>query len=357
MHGTLATQATAPVHGRRSRVGAALSTMIGRTGIGSTVIGRAGPIGRSVRGWALGPVRTTLGRYAGPALSLAILAAALIELGRIDLGRIVSLVPARPSFWAVFVLAYMLQPLCDWAIYRRLWAIPPSALIATMRKTIGNELLFGYVGEAYLYSIARKRGEGAAAAFKAVRDVALLSSAVGSVTTLTVLALAWPWLAHLSLGISPAVLAGALAVIAVPPIAALALRSRLSLPGASLARIAGWHAVRAGGTVMLTAVLWHLAMPAVAVSWWLILSAVKLLVSRLPFVSNRELIFAGITSLLLGHAADVTALMAMMAALMVAAHVLAGIGAGLGGVAASGFAGLRGDRRSARRASDRALVA
>lgn len=344
MHGTHGTQVTIRP---RTRIGTALSD----------VMERAGPIGHSVRGWALGPVRTLGGRYAGPALSLAILAAALIELGRIDLGHIVSLVPIRPAFWAVFAFTYMLQPMCDWAIYRRLWGIPPSGLIATTRKTIANELLFGYVGEAYLYSIARKRGEGAAAAFKAVRDVAFLSSAVGSVTTLVVLAVAWPWLAHLSLGVSPIVLAGALVVIAVPPIAALALRSRLSLPGATLARIAGWHGLRVGGIVLLTAVLWHLAMPAVAVSWWLILSAVKLLVSRLPFVSNRELIFAGITSLLLGHAADTVALMAMMAALMVATHVLMGIGTGLGGVAASTLASLRAGRRSARRASANALAA
>ena len=321
--------------------------------VASGMMGRAGLIGRSVRGWLTGPAGTrgrTMGaRYAGPALSLAILVAALVELGRIDLGRMVALVPASPAFWTVFALAYMVQPLCDWAIYRRLWGIPASAIVATVRKTIGNELLFGYVGEAYLYSVARKRGEGAAAAFKAVRDVAILSSATGSVATLIVLALAWPWLAHLSLGISPLLLAGTLVVIAAPPVAALMLRSRLSLPHPLLVRIAGWHGLRAATTVTLTAVLWHLAMPAVAVHWWLVLSAVKLLVSRLPFVSNRELIFAGITSLMFGHGADIAALMAMMAALMVAAHVLAGIATSVGAMAAAAATAMRASHRPARR--------
>ncbi len=323
----------------------------------ATLIRESQPIGRSVRGWALGPGRTLAGRYAGPALSLAILGAALYELGHIDLGRIVSLVPARPAFWAVFALSYMVQPLCDWAIYRRLWNIPVSSIIATMRKTIGNELLFGYVGEAYLYSIARRRGEGAADAFKAVRDVAILSSAMGSVATLVVLALGWPWLAHLPLGVTPLLLAVTLVVIAAPPIAALAFRSKLSLPAPLLARIAGWHGLRAAATVTLTAVLWHLAMPAVAVHWWVALSAVKLLVSRLPFVSNRELIFAGITSLIFGHAADIAALMAMMAALMVAAHVIAGISTAAGDVVGSAFAGMRTSRRTARHLGRHTIVA
>ena len=327
--------------------------MYGMTTTGATfpainLLQRSRPIAHGARAWVLGPGRGLATRYAGPALSLAILGAALFELGRIDLHRIVSLVPARPAFWAVFALTYMVQPLCDWAIYRRLWRIPAAALVATVRKTIGNELLFGYVGEAYLYSIARKRGEGAAAAFKAVRDVAILSSAMGSVATLATLALAWPWLAHLSFGVSPALLAGALCVIAAPPIAALAFRSKLSLPGSILATIAGWHGLRAFGTVALTAVLWHLAMPHVAVHWWLVLSAVKLLVSRLPFVSNRELIFAGATSLLLGHSADIAALMAMMAALMVATHVLVGIGTGLGDMAQGAIARVRTGRRAAR---------
>jgi hypothetical protein len=302
----------------------------------------------AARGWLLGPGRTLAARYAGPALSLAILGAALVELGHVDLHRILTLVPARPAFWAVFALAYMVQPVCDWAIYRRLWGIPLAALAATVRKTVGNELLFGYVGEAYLYSVARRRGEGAAAAFKAVRDVAILSSATGSVATLTVVALAWPWLAHLSLGISPLLLAGTLVVVAAPPIAALAFRSKLSLPAPLLARVAGWHALRAAATVTLTGVLWHLAMPAVAVHWWLVLAAVKLLVTRLPFVSNRELIFAGITSAVFGHAGDIAALMAMMAALTVATHVMAGIATSLGEAAGRGLQGLRTGRRAAR---------
>lgn len=308
------------------------------------------PVGQVLRGWRNGPIRTLGARYAGPAMSLAILGAALVELGRIDTGRIVALVPATPIFWAVFLLTYMATPLCDWVIYRRLWGIPASAIVATMRKTIGNELLFGYVGEAYLYSIARRRGEGAAAAFKAIRDVAILSSAAGSVVTLTAVALAWPWLSHLSFGISPALLAGTLVAIAAPPVAALAFRSKLSLPGAVLARVGGCHLVRAGGSVLLTAILWHLAMPAVAASWWLVLAAVKMLVSRLPFVSNRDLIFAGATSLLLGHSADVTALMAMMAALTFAAHVAAGIGTGVGDVAATSLGRIR-LRTHARRAA------
>ena len=69
-------------------------------------------------------------------------------------------------------------------------------------------------------------------------------------------------------------------------------------------------------------------------TWWVVLSALKLLLSRLPFISNRELVFAGATGMLLGHAGAVAALMAMMAALTVATHILVGIGTAAGEVGA-----------------------
>lgn len=303
--------------------------------------GLAGGIA-GVHGGSFARARILATKYGATGLSLAILVAALAEIGRLDLHRIAALVPANPAFWVVFAVAYMAPPVADWAIYNRLWGLPASGVVATLRKTIGNELLCGYAGEAYLFTVARKRGVGVADALRAVRDVSILSAAMGSIATLTAVAIAWPWLGNLNLGLSRPLLAASLAIVAAPPVCALLFRAKMSLPGSMLARIAAIHGLRALTTVTLGAVLWHLALPQVAPTWWVALSAVKLMVSRLPLVSNRELIFAGATGLIVGHAAtDLAALMAMMAALTVAANIGMGIVTGLGEAAVAALPRLR----------------
>lgn len=278
-------------------------------------------------------VLIALPRFGAPLISLAILLAAMVELHATNWTRVFALVPRSPWFWVVFAAAYFVQPVCDWLIYRRLWTMPVAGLAATVRKTIGNELLVGYAGEAYLFTWARRAGHDSKSAIRAVKDVAILSSVAGSLATLAAVALAAPWLSRVPLGIPTWVLVASLGVVVTPPLVAFALRRQLFwLPGPALARIAALHGLRATLTVLLTGALWALALPGVAVTWWVVLSALKLLLSRLPFISNRELVFAGATGMLLGHAGAVAALMAMMAALTVATHILVGIATATGEV-------------------------
>ena len=274
-----------------------------------------------------------LPRFGAPLISFAILLAAMVELHHVDWTRVLALVPRSPAFWLVFAVWYMVQPVCDWLIYRRLWNMPLAGLAATMRKTIGNELLVGYAGEAYLFTWARRAGQDGATAIRQLKDVAILSSVAGSLATLVAAAVAMPWLVRVPLGIAPWMLVAGFGVVIAPPLVALIGRRRLFwLPGPELLRIAAIHGVRAATIVGLTGVLWLLALPGVAAGWWVMLSALKLLCSRLPFISNRELVFAGITGLLLGHVGEVAALMAMMAALTVATHILLGVVTGAGEV-------------------------
>lgn len=281
-------------------------------------------------------------RFGAPVLSLAVMAGALIELRALDWQAVLGLVPHSPAFWIVFVVAYFTPILCDWAIYRRIWDVPVSGIAVLARKTIGNELLMGYVGEAYLFAWARREGHAGRAAFGAVKDVSILSAAVGNSATILVALAAAPFMGALHIGIPLWAAAVSLCVILAPPVVALALRGRLfSLPPEDLRAIAGIHAVRATLTIGLTALLWHLALPEIAVLWWLIFSALKLLVSRLPLVSNKELVFAGMAVILLGRQADVPALMTMMATMMVAMHVAVGGVLGIAGLAEGAVRGAR----------------
>jgi hypothetical protein len=56
------------------------------------------------------------------------------------------------------------------------------------------------------------------------------------------------------------------------------------------------------------------------------MSAFRMLVSRLPFVPNNEILFAGLVVFLLGHEPQVGELMTMIAALRLGTHLVVGAG-------------------------------
>ncbi len=286
------------------------------------------PLAASPRGWTW---------WVGAAISLAVLVAALLQIGQIDLSQVRSLVPTNALFWLVFATAYLMQPGIDWVIFRRLWRVPAAAFIALTRKLIGNELLLGYIGELYFYTWARRRSDMPAAPFGAIKDVAITSALVGNIVSLAMVAVAYPYLGELRLGIDDRTLIGSIAVVLVSSSLLLFFRKKLfSLPGRELWIISALQLFRVVANTFLTALCWHMVLPGVDYSWWLLLSAFRLLLSRLPLMPNKDIVFAGLAVFLIGHDAQIGALMAMMASLFLATHVglgllLAGVEAATGG--------------------------
>lgn len=277
-------------------------------------------------------VSTVVNRYAAPVLSVAVLLGALWQFHAISWRTMAAMVPRSPIFWGAFVAAHLLPIVADWLIYRRIWGISAEGMVPLARKMISNNLLFGYAGEAYLYAWARGRGV-CSAAFGAVKDVAILSAAMGNAVTIAVTLIALPFMGMFGRAMPLWLLIPSMAIIAVPPVTAFLLRRRLfSRSAADLRYIAGVHGVRALAGVLMTGVLWQLALPTVALVTWVVLSALKLLVSRLPLISQKDLVFAGVSVALLGKGTDAAALIALMATLSVAADVLIGLGASVVGV-------------------------
>lgn len=270
-------------------------------------------------------VRRSLLRWAGPAFSAVLILALLGSVVRLHPAGIEAMLPTRPVFWGVFAACYLVLPASEWLIYRRLWRIPPLGLLPLLRKRVSNEVLFGYSGELYLYAWSRRHANMVAAPFGAIKDVAILSAIVGNLFTLALVAISYPFVGSLGLGAYGHDILAAVAILLLGSLAAMGLRRRVF----SLARddrrfIAAVHAARLLVTTALTALLWHLVLPGVALRWWLVLAALSLVVGRLPLVTNKDLVFAGIAVVLVGRQAAMADLLAMMAALVLAAHV--GIG-------------------------------
>lgn len=260
------------------------------------------------------------------AFSILIAIGVVLELRGMDMGRVIAMVPRDAGFWMVFAISYLAGPASEWVIYRRLWGLPVEGFAALLRKLVCNELLLGYLGEAYFYTWARRRSSMTAAPFGAIKDVSILSAMVGNAVTLVLLVALWPFVGSTSIGLESRAGLLSLSVVLATSIAAMAFRRRIfSLDRGTLGFVTGMHLARIAVTTILSAVLWHLVLPTVPMTWWLLLATLRLLISRLPFIPNKDVVFAGVAVLTLGHETDIAALMTMMASAILLVHLLLGL--------------------------------
>lgn len=260
-----------------------------------------------------------------PLLSAAILIAALWQLRYLDVRGVIAMVPRSPLFWLLFAAGYLALPASEWVIYRRLWTLPPRGFLALLRKRISNEIIAGYSGELYFYAWARRHASLVGTPFGAIKDVSILSAVVANVCTLVLAAVSWQSLVALNLGTDAKVMIVSAASIALPSVVALVMRKRLfTLPRDELGRIAVIHLLRIVATTVFAAALWAVALPAAPLAWWLVLATLRLLVSRLPLLPNKDIVFAGLVAFTVGQASNVAAMLTMIAALWLVTHLLLG---------------------------------
>ena len=267
------------------------------------------------------------------AVSLALLVAVALQFRDLDMAELIRLLPLSPIFWLAFAGYYLALPISEWVIYRRLWNFPAAGFGALLRKLVANELLLGYLGEAQFYAWARGRGTINETPFAAIKDITILSALTGNLATLVMLALAWPFVSAGQLGLQGQTAFAALGVVLLTSLAILLFRQKLfTLPRRDLLFISAVHLVRIVAVLLLSAVMWNAVLPQVALTMWLVLATLRQLISRLPLMPNKDVVFAGITVLLLGNSAQVAALMAMMAVLLLVTHLAVGTVFGLLGL-------------------------
>ncbi len=275
--------------------------------------------------------------------SLLLSAAILLWLGRsvlrIGWQEVLAVLPANPLFYLLVAASYMATPANDYVIFRRWWPLAPCSLAVFSKKRVLNEAVLGHSGDAYLYLWARKNLGACrlrAGPLAAVKDVAVTSALAGNAATLFLLLLtillgkgATVQQAFAGASMRP-VIAGFLLVLAVSVAILVFSRRVLSLSAKENAQLFLLHSLRllVASTLLLFA--WVLALPMIAIGTWVVLGALRMLVTRLPFVPNKEILFAAISISLTGSAApQVAALMAAAGALHILCHALAYLGASI----------------------------
>jgi hypothetical protein len=271
--------------------------------------------------------------YFGPAVSILLLAGAVWQLRDMDFSKVGDLMPTSLLFWLVFLFSYFQAPLTDWIMFRRLWQLPFSGMGALLRKYVSNEILLGYLGEVYFYAWAKRHVTSIASPFGAIKDVTILSALTGNISTILMVVLAAPMIGQLNLGISSNTFAWSIAFVMGTSILFLLLRRQLfTLPASDLWFVANVHFVRIFSYALLSGLLWHLILPGISFTYWLLLATMRQLLSRLPFLPNKDVIFVSLATFFVGRDTEVSHAMLLLATLTVAAHFVIGLVFGVTGL-------------------------
>lgn len=230
-----------------------------------------------------------------PLLLLAIIGRRLTQLGWREIWEAR---PANPGFYLLLVLQFFLQPFGDYLVYRNLWqeSRPPLAVI--LRKRLMNTFMLDYSGEAFFFLWAKRHLTLTRSLLvHAIKDSNILSGGAGlaMVYLLLLLLLATgglhipavmgshAWLYALA-GTVPLILSAALV---------LGHRKLTVLSRRQMATVFAIHFVRAALVLAVEFGLWELsgALPSAIASLQFV--TLRLVVTRLPLVPNKDLIFVG----------------------------------------------------------------
>lgn len=269
-------------------------------------------------------------RLLGAALSLLVFGLLVDAVADLSWQSVMEVLPANPLFYLLLAAAYMTLPASELFIFKRLWGLDHRALGVFVKKRVLNDALFGYSGEAWLYVWARKHAQLREAALAGVKDVAVTSALAGNLATLLLVLLALPLmqdgtLSHLlSAKVARTAAIGIAAVMSIS-VLILVFRGRLLSLSADENRIAFATAcVRLALAGALVLIGWYVALPGVGIAVWLLLGALRLVISRLPLIPNKDMLFTAVGVSLTGAAhPQIAALLAATAALTLVFHLVA----------------------------------
>ena len=248
----------------------------------------------------------SLGGRPGPALRVAaglftagVAGWVVHQITEVGWLKVVESMPATPWFYLIFTGMYLVPPLSEVFVFRRFWGPVSGLLPAVLMRRLCSGHVIDYSGEAYLYLWARRHlGLPHARIVHGIKDNVILSSAMSTLFALAVLgALAaggWLVLDARALGGHWGWLLAAPAALGALAAGAWAMRRRLlSAPPSAAAAVCTAHLVRHSLVHLLQVALWVVVEPSVPLSSWLTLLAAQIVLTRVPFLPSRDLVFVG----------------------------------------------------------------
>lgn len=242
------------------------------------------------------------------ALTLSWLAVAVFAWRQMPMSGVSILLRASASVWCAALAYVLVHPLADLVIFRRLWGKRTGMLGVLTRRFISNELMFSYSGDVYLYAWARRQRVDAP--LHAIKDVSVLSALVGNAVTIGLIASFALGPGLPTLGLGAAHIGLSVALVIVPSVAMIGFRRRLfKMSSRNVLFVGGVHFVRAVAMLALLLPLWLAAAPTLGWSTCLLFLTIRQLISRVPLMPGKDMLFAGSIALIgkAGAAATIAA--------------------------------------------------
>lgn len=233
-------------------------------------------------------------------LTVGIMGYLAYEVVRIGWQEVLRSLPTNPLFYLLFLLLYFLLPLAEVVFYRITWRFDAwKSVPAFVKKRIYNKDVLQYSGEVYFYAWARKHvGLPHTKILETIRDQNIVSSVASTMISVVLLGV-FLYLGQLSItdligahSTSYLVGGGLVALVLV----ALGVRLRKYLFSMALKTALLLFVLQCVRLVLgqgLQIAQWAVAMPEVPLRAWLTYAAVSIIISRIPIIPNRDLIFMG----------------------------------------------------------------
>lgn len=240
-------------------------------------------------------------KYAQYALFAAIVLYLITKLSAVGWMDVVESLPTSPWFYVFFVLRFLALPLSEVAIYEIVWSRPLiQHFFVFIRKRVYNFAVMGYSGEAFLTIWARRRLSSLSdkRIIVGVKDNNLLSAFTSNAATvLLILILAAT--GGLQAGVEAFPGAGwlftfAFISAALLSVLVMAFREKLmALPEGVLPKLLTVHGGRQALLILLHAAMYAAALPGAPLLAWITFIAMQLVLSRVPFLPNQDIVYLG----------------------------------------------------------------
>ena len=266
------------------------------------------------------------------ALGVAAASYLFYRLSKIGWTDVLAALPTSPLFYILFAPRLLAIPIAEVVIYQRLWARPLLRYWSVFLKKLAyNFGFFEYTGELYFAGWApRNLGIPAGRVLSVLKDVNIISAVLANLVTAALFGvlLATGQINRLleeSPGVAPYFIIAGVFIVGVSLAGVLFRKLFLGLAVRDAVFVGGVHLVRILALILLPAIQWWIAIPSASVMVWLVFITTNLMLTRVPLLPSRELVFAAVSLQLLdlvdAPEATVAATFASTSALMQLGYV------------------------------------
>jgi len=208
--------------------------------------------------------------------------------------------PTQPLFYVIFFFLYFQLPFFEILIYRINWTFDSIRSIPVfLMKNIYNKDVLGYSGEVYFYLWAQKvLSYKKIDVFKIIKDNNIISSISSTMVAFSLLSIFFftdqikiiDWIVQ---DTENYIWGGVTLLLVIVILVIKFRRFVISMPLRNAYKIFGIHAARLTLNLFLVVVMYDIVIPDTPMYIWFTLLSVEIILSRIPFLPNRDLIFTG----------------------------------------------------------------